>query len=142
MKNYLFVLVIALLLAGCQGKPEKNTRTRDSLAALPAVKAAYGGIPPCTFPGCRNGTSSELVLYADFTFTNRESYLTSAGKDTIFFRKGTWKTLHDMDKPEVVIYQLSGERPDDLRFFTQSGDTALRLSDRNHRDINYTLRKK
>lgn len=147
-----FALLLAI--AGCRSAARPLTDASQSPA--PAGSAAAEAIPVGTYTGtlpCADcsGIRTTLTLSAQSqlqtgggTFHLSEEYLAAGNGNQRFDTQGRWLLLRGTPADrDATVYQLTSDGAERVMFFLRVGDQALRLLDRNQREIpstaNYTL---
>lgn len=104
------------------------------------VVGTYTGMLPCA--DCR-GIQTTLTLASksaartgNGTFTLTEEYLGTRDGNRRFDSRGRWMILRGTpDDRDATVYQLNGDDADRLMFFRRAGDEALRMLDRDQREL-------
>jgi len=148
-------LALVLALAGCRSAAPPVTGSSQSLAPDAAAAAeavlvgTYAGTLPCADCG---GIRTRLTLYAksrlqtgEGAFDLSEEYLTTRDANRRVDTRGRWILLRGTPTDvDATVYQLNIDGAERVvMFFLRVGDEALRLLDREQREIrstaNYTL---
>ena len=138
----------ALLVVIACGLGVPITSAQKMAQPTKSKMTVYEGVFPCA--DC-SGLKTELTLYrnartyAPETYRLRETYLGKpAGTRTSM---GKWTMLRGTpDNPDATIYQLTPDKPQEVRNFLVVNDNQLRQLDRDQKEIksglNFTLTRR
>jgi len=147
-------LALVLALTGCRSAAPPLTDTPQSMtpeaaAADEAVLVGtYTGTLPCAdCSGSRTRLTScarSRLQTGEGAFDLSEEYLPTRDGNRRFDTRGRWILLRGTPTDvDATVYQLNADGAERVMFFLRVGDQALRLLDREQREIhstaNYTL---
>jgi uncharacterized lipoprotein NlpE involved in copper resistance len=115
----------------------------EGAQATAPVLGVYAGTLPCA--DC-TGLDTRLTLYAkrpqgtgDGSFELSETYLGTRDGDRRFDARGRWIILRGTPTDvDATVYQLNFDNANRILYFLRVGDQALRLLDRDQREIRST----
>jgi uncharacterized lipoprotein NlpE involved in copper resistance len=139
-------IAFLLLLPGCRSAvtlgtgitPQLTSGAADATAIY--LMGSYAGVLPCADCG---GIRTTLKMYAKSpietgagTFALSEEYVGTRGGNSALDARGQWTILRGTPADvDATVYQLNVDAEQRVLYFLRVGDSALRLLDREQREI-------